>query len=106
MVMTEGALLFLGALATLATLGLFANFDDRWTGVVVTFLAAILWGLFGMSAFDVIVRETTFADSSEPIMPLVYLGFGLAFIIAIYGFYDLLSAAGSEVNEADIGLSP
>jgi uncharacterized membrane protein YuzA (DUF378 family) len=106
MVMTQLTLVFLGALATLATLGLFVEFDDRWTSILVEFLAAILWGLFGMSAFDVIVTEHVSPPVSEPILPLAYLGIGLAFIVALYGFYDLIQGFGAEASEADMDLLP
>jgi uncharacterized membrane protein YuzA (DUF378 family) len=104
--MTQLALVFLGALSTLATLGLFVEFDDRWTGVLVEFLAAILWGLFGMSAFDVIVTDGVSPPVSEPILPLAYLGIGLAFILALYGFYDFVQGIGAEASETDMDLLP
>lgn len=101
MAMTPLVLVFMGFVAVLATIGIFVDFDDRWTGVLVTFTASIIWLLVGMSAFDVIVVDN--ATQSEPILPMVYLGLGLAFILALYGFYDLLVGAGDEAKEADLG---
>lgn len=102
MAVTELTLLFLGGLATLGTVALFQNYADPWTELVVTFGTAILWGIVGMSANDVIVRQTSFATASEPITPLVYVGFGFAAVIFLYGFHDLLLAFRGELQDADI----
>lgn len=102
MAVTELTLVFIATLATLATVGMFLNFADRWTELLVTFAASLLWGVVGMSSFDVIVRDTSFATASEPIEPLVYLGFGFAGIIAIYGLHDLLVGVRDEASDADL----
>lgn len=101
MAMTELALLFIGALATLATVGMFMDFRDLWTPVIVSFAAAMLWGLFGMSSFDVIVRDTSFAEASEPILPLVWLGFGFAFATGMFWLWQLKNALAGEVGAED-----
>jgi hypothetical protein len=107
MAMTQSVLLSLGAFATgLGYLGLFKTFGggDRWTRVLLLFASAIVWGLFAMSSYDVIVRETSFASASEPILPLVYLGFGLAFIVALFGVSELLKAMAADASDATDGI--
>lgn len=102
MVMTETALLFLGAFAMLATAGMFLSFDDGWTNVVLGFFAALLWGFFGITSFDVLVVETYYATRSEPIMPFVVLGVGLAGIIALYSIWQAFDQLGDDVDEAEV----
>lgn len=100
MVMTETALLFLGTFALIATVGMFVEFDDGWTNVVVGFAAALLWGFFGISSFDVLVVETYYATRSEPIMVFVVLGVGLGGITALYAVYQVFDQLGSDVEES------
>lgn len=102
MAVTETTILILSALATLSTIGMFLNFADRWTELLVTFTAAVLWGVLGWSSFDVIVRDTSFATASEPITPLVYVGFGFAAVIFLYGITDLLTGVKAEVRDTDM----
>lgn len=110
--MTQAALLFIGGLATLATLGLFVDFrspdgsPDKATQVLVPFLAAIFWGTFGLSASDVIVRSTSFADASEPIEPLFWLGIVMAILLALYAIHELFFKTYEEVTESNGGLLP
>lgn len=101
MVMTEGALLFLGALATLATIGMFIDFGDEPTRIVIGFVAALLWGIFGMSSFDVIVVDSYAAVKSEPITPLAYLGIGFAMVLTGFWFYKLVRilTGGGEATD-------
>lgn len=108
MAMTMSALWFMGALAAgTGWLGLFREFDDHWTPVLLTFLSAITWALFGLSAYDVIVLDTAVASASEPIMPLVLLGLGLAFITALFGLYDLVTGLSREASDVSPrGLEP
>lgn len=108
--MTQAALLFIGALATLATLGIFVDFrdadgnPDRATSVIVPMLAAILWGAFALSSSDVIVRDTSFASASEPITPLFWLGVMFALLLGLYGVHELFFATYEETVNADGGL--
>lgn len=101
MAMTQAALFFIGGLAVLTTIGLFVNFQDRWTSVIVSFLAAVLWGVFGLSAFDVIVVDSFASVISEPIMPLVVLGFGMAFVVGVFWLFELSQAIGGEAGMTD-----
>lgn len=110
MVMTQSALLFLGSFATgLAYLGLFKNFsgEDRWTRVLLLFSSAMVWGVFGLSSYDVIIATTETAPlttRSEPILPMVYLGFGLAFIVTLFGVYELFQAIARDASDATDGM--
>lgn len=102
MAVTEITLVIIATLATLGTIGLFMNYADRWTELVVTFGTALLWAILGMSSFDVIVRDTSFATASEPIDPLIWVGFGLSAIIFMYGIGDLLVGFRAEVSDTDL----
>lgn len=97
--MTQLALLFIGAIALLATFGLFYRFGDRWTALLVEFSATFLWGLFAISAMDVIVTSHVSPPESDAIMPLVYLGIGFAFVTFVYSLYDLVEGVNQEAQE-------
>lgn len=106
MAMTELTLVFLGVLATLASLGLFVDFGDQWTRLVISFTAAILWGVFGLSAFDVVILFTD-PIQSEPILPLAYLGIAFALMVALYAVWDLFEGIDRDTEDASLeGLSP
>lgn len=98
---TQLVLVFMGSLATVATIGIFKDFGDKATTAVVSFAAAILWAFTGMSAFDVYVDEA--ATVSEPIYPLAYLGIGFAIIAAIYGLFALMMGVKSETEAMNPG---
>lgn len=98
--MTQFLLGFLAALATLASIGLFVDFADRWTELVVTFLAALLWGVVGLSSFD--VHAQSFGNEARSILPMVYVGIGLAMSIGAYGMYDLVVGIGEQASDADL----
>lgn len=95
--MTQLTLVFMGSLATLATIGMFVNFGDDATRVLVSFTASIIWGFFGMSAFDVYVNET--ATKSEPILPLAYLGIGFSIIVGLFALFALMQAIRGETEQ-------
>lgn len=106
MVMTQSALLFMGALATLATIGLFQNFSDDATRAVVGFAGSIVWFGVGISAFDVVIEETGSPPMQEPIMPLVFLGFGFGAVVALFSLYALMEGIrdSADVSDADLEL--
>jgi len=98
--MTQLGLLFLGALAAMmSAAGLFGRFEDRWTNVVLAFAGSVVWGVFGISSFDVIVHSTAYSRQSEPMLPLAYLGVGFAVVVGLFGIRLLLVAVGGEVEE-------
>lgn len=98
MAMTELVLVFLAALATLATIGLFKDFGDEATRAVVGFAGALIWLIVGISSFDVIVTDS---GESAPIMPLVFLGLGLGAVVALFSLNVLRHAVQTEVEETD-----
>lgn len=99
MAITELTLVWLGSLATLATIGMFVEFGDDATQVIVSFAASILWGLFGMSGFDVIVDDA--ATVSTPIYSLAYLGIGFSLVIALFALYGLFEVLRGETEQTD-----
>jgi len=106
--MTQLTLLFVGALATgLGFLGLFVDLDaggdetDAWTPVLVLFASALLWGLFGMNAFAVRVPDGTAGSETISMMPLVFIGLGLALLVGLYAFYELFYALKRQAADVD-----
>jgi len=94
-------LLFLGSLATLASVGMARDFDDDGTDILLAFFAAITWGLVGLSSFDVYVNEA--ASKTQPVYPLAGLGVALASICALFGIQRLLETLGTHVGEVSEG---
>lgn len=107
MPMTQLVLVFLASLASFATvlagwMVMNAPRVDRWTRAVVTLGGAILWGIVGISSFDVVVTSHVNPPVSEPILPMAYVGIALSMLIGLYGLYDLLVGIGEEArNTAD-----
>lgn len=102
MAMTQLGLMMMGGIATLATIGMFKDFGDDETRVIMSFGASVLWGFFGMSSFDVIVRSTSYASASEPITPLAYMGIGLSIITGFFAIWMLLMLVKSETSATDL----
>lgn len=101
--MSQTTLLFIGALATLATVGLFVDFADDWTGVVVAFGGSILWGIFGLSAYDITIYEGA-TVYSETDMALVAIGIGFGIMVGMYALAMLFSAFNTESSDVDTSL--
>jgi len=96
----QSILIALIALATICTASLFVPLADRWTAIVVEFLAAILWAIVGFSAYDVRMQSLNDPNvaTGEPIMPLVFLGFGFGMSVFLYFLADFISGFGSEAS--------
>lgn len=101
--MTQTTLLFIGTLATLATIGLFVDFADDWTGVVVAFAASLLWGIFGISSYDIVIFDgaTTYTTTN---MPLVAVGIGFSIMVALYALAMLMGTFNTESSDVDTSL--
>lgn len=101
MAMTQPMLLGLGLLATLATIGMFLEFGDKATRVLVSFVASILWAFVGLSAFNVTVPvEATVYEFA--MMPVVYVGVGMAIATFLFTLYHLMVGLGEEAQEYDV----
>lgn len=102
MAMSELLLAWLGSVAVLATFGLFYNFRDRWTALLVEFVASVLWGVFALSARDVIVPSGASTPVSESMDMLVFLG--ITFVIVTFGYflYDLATGVSKEASETNV----
>lgn len=99
MATTPLTLVFLGTLALIATLGLFYEFDDPYTGVLVAFVAAVLWGFFALGAMDVVVYESAAPeDAGASLDVLVWTGTGLSLLSVLFAVNDLLHALGGEAE--------
>lgn len=111
MAMTQLVLVFMASLATAATalsgwMAINSRRVDKLTRVPVTFGAAILWGIVGMSSFDVVVTSHVNPPVSEPIPSLAYVGIGLAMLVGLYAVYDLIVGISAEASEAGELLNP
>lgn len=99
--MTQLTVIWLGTLAAIATTAMFLPVADRWTQVIIPFLASLLWGMFALSSGS--VHAQAFGDAAEPMTPLVYLGVAFAMATLVYGVYDLVVGIGKQAAEADAG---
>jgi len=99
MAMTVLALVFIGTLATaLSWAGLFGPLPQDGTNAAVSFAASVLWGVFGISAFDVIVHSTAYSSISEPIEPLAFMGIAFSLVVGLFSVKQLLAAVRGEVE--------
>lgn len=99
MAITDGLLMFIGGLAVLASVGgVFVDFPDRTVSMFLSVLAAILWGTFGLSAYDVLDGQ----GGHITVEPLVFLGFGLGVLLFINAIYEFLAAFKSEYTSSSI----
>jgi hypothetical protein len=106
MAVTQSTLLLLGALGTLAGMGMLRNLGDPVTRFVVAVISVVVWALFAFSATDVIVRETYAASASAPIAPLVWLGVAFAFlsvIVLLDRLADLIQARTGARETRGVG---
>lgn len=93
---------FIGSLATIASIGMFVQFGDE-TDLLVPFIAAILWGTDGLLSFDVIVTSTDAVTRSEPQMSIAILFIGFGLVCALYGVWQIFKAPAREMEETDMG---
>jgi len=108
MAISQSMLAFVGLLAaSMSYIGLFKPFagGDRWTRVLLLFGGAILWGMFGLSANDVIVGSNNMVTlESVTMLPLVYLGYGAAFVVALFGIFEMFQAITGQTSDAADGI--
>lgn len=100
MAMTQTALVILATLATLTSGALFKEFGDRWTRTLLLITSSLLWGIMGISAFDVRMQSTLEANiaTDEPIMPLVFVGVGLAMVVGVFAIWEFFRAVRDETS--------
>lgn len=100
--MTEPVLLFLAGVAVLATVGMFQEFGDRWTVVLVAVVASMLWGVVGLESFDV-VRTSSGVTVHYEILSMVYVGLGFSMVTGFFAVFHFVKAVGREsgMTEAD-----
>jgi hypothetical protein len=104
MASTPLTIFFIGLVALLATIGMFVDFGEENTRVLMAFAAATVWGLLGVSSFDVVVYSgVEYPTASEPILPLAYMGIALALVCAVFGFYFLAQAIGDSTGATEAG---
>lgn len=100
MAVTELTLISLGVLATLFSAGLLLNMDPE-TRVILGMVGALTWGLFGLSAFDVIIPATGETPEQIAVTPFIYIGFGLAMIVFVFAFLQLFALIGDKAGATE-----
>lgn len=105
MAVTENLLVFIGVFATVASgASVFVSLGDRLFNAALAVLASILWGTFGISSYSVVVGDGTVVATVE-ITYLVYFGVGMAFIMFIWGIFEVLQRLGSEARAGTADLT-
>lgn len=94
MAVPEATLYFVGALAGVVTAGMFVDFGDDATHVVLGFAGAILWFAMGLMSFDVITSQSLCCQQTQAIMPAVYLGMGLGGVVTLFSVGQLVALLG------------
>ena len=103
--MTQTALIFLGGIATITTAGVFVNFPDPETPIILTFASSRMWILFGFSSFDVIAHSGSLAYHYS-LDVLVWLGLGigiLLFMLLLKELYDYVFTTATEASVESVG---
>lgn len=98
MALTQSALLWLGTVALLANVGMFVDMD-RFSSIVLPFVASILWGITAIASFDVSVVSGG-TTQSFAFVELVYPALAMAFGSALLGIYELLLGGSADVEES------
>lgn len=98
MAMTQTGLVILGGIATLASMGMFRGFRDDGTEIVVHVAATAAWFFLGVSALDVIVRDSYAATASEPMYPVAYLGLAFGLGSFMLTLWRIVKALGDEAG--------
>lgn len=101
MAISELILVSMMALATIATIGIFLEYGDAATRIVVGFAASILWGLIGFASYEVIIPTSTTAAEPATVYPTVYVGFGFAAVTALFAIYSLVASVGEEAKATE-----
>lgn len=101
MTMTQSVMLYLGLLALLATIGMFVEFGDDATKVLVTFTASILWGIIGLNSFDVTIVSQAKIIHLE-LLPMVYIGVGFSGVTAAFALKFLFDLFKAETSAGDL----
>jgi len=86
MAMTVGSVLFVLAIAVLASMGLLRDFGDAATSLLLGFVGATFWGVGGIAAFSAYSQAWT---GSRPMAPLAYLSVGMALLVAVLTLYEV-----------------
>jgi hypothetical protein len=94
----ELTFVWLGTVAVLASVGMFVQMDET-TDTIIPFVATILWGALGLTAFDVAITDTD-PPVTTAIEPVAYLAFAFAMVCAVFGVYQLVMRPSKEVEQA------
>jgi len=100
MATTQLTLLFLGTLATLATIGMFLDMDEP-TAIVVSVFAALPWAIMANASLDVITNASLGVEASEPVWSLVYVGAIMAFATAAFAVFNVFAILGNRSGATD-----
>jgi hypothetical protein len=101
MTTTPLTLVFLGALATLATIGMMVDMDTA-TQLVVSVLAAVTWAITGNAALDVMTAPERTA-ASEPVWGVVYVSVILALATGAFALLFIIETLGRRAGATQSG---
>ena len=95
MAVSELIYVWLGSVAVLASIGMFLPLD-RFSEIVLPFVAAILWGVLSLLSLDVLAGDSL---QSIEIMPVFWLSGMFALGAAVLGIYYLIRSPTEELEE-------
>lgn len=94
----ELTFIWLGSVAVLASVGVFVSMDPT-TDTLMPFIAAVIWGAFGLVGFDVAITDTN-PPVTTSAGPVAYLGFMFAFMAMAFGIWQLVTKPAKEMETA------
>jgi len=101
MTTTPTTLVFLGAVATLATIGMMIDMDIA-TQLVVSVFAAVGWAITANAALDVMTAPGRTA-ASEPVWGVVYVSVILALATGVFSLLYIIETLGSSAGATESG---
>lgn len=101
MTTTPTTLVFLGALATLSTIGMMTDMDSA-TQLVVSVVAAVTWAITANAALDVMTAPERTA-ASEPVWGVVYVSVILALATGVFALLFVFETLGRSAGATESG---
>lgn len=95
MAVSELVYVWLGSVAVLASVGMFLPLD-RFSEIVLPFVAAMLWGVVSLLSLDVLAGDSL---QSIEMMPVFWLTGMFALGSAVLGIYYLIRSPAEELEE-------
>jgi ABC-type nickel/cobalt efflux system permease component RcnA len=104
MAMTQTAVLAVGLLATIATIGMFVNFGDMASRALVTFTASLLWGTVAVTSFNVLLPGHRPEATTVTLTPVAYVAGALAGVLFMFAVWFVMKTLKDSVSDSDFGI--